>query len=587
MSEDLERIKEARRAWEEGPLAKALKRFPYMDKDSCRFYTPLDIEPFDFLEKVGFPGTYPFTAGTFPVEPMAGLTRLASLAGGKGEIPGAGGQTRAAIYSGYGTPEDTRDYYKGLIEQGSRGGPNLAFDLPTQCGYDSDHPLAEGEVGKVGVCVDTLADFETIYEPYRGDLDLDRIASNFTINAPANVIIAMYAALAEKRGIPLEKLRATPQNDILKEYIARGTYIFPPRHALRLFRDSLVFITRHMPNVNITSIGGYHIREAGATREQDLAFSMAIAIEYLRVGVEAGLQVDEFAPRFTFNAFGGSMEMLKEIAFQRAARRMYARILKERFGARDERSMRIRQALGAHIGPSSTTLQRPLNNLTRAVIGAVASALSGGRPLPFPPYDEPLGLGWSVEALQLAQDAGRIIACEARLLEYADPFAGSYCMEALTDEIESAAWKELEKIEGMGGAVAAIENGYMQREIARSAYERQRAVERGERLVVGVNCFTGEHELEVTTNRLVPNPYDPERRERAEERQKARLAEIKSSRDSREVARLLRELKALAEREEENLLPHLVECVKAYVTEGEICDVLREVFGEYQAASPF
>ena len=586
MSEDLERIKEARKAWEEGPLAKALKKFPYLNAESARFYSPDALEGFDFLEKVGFPGTYPYTAGTFPIEPMAGLARLASMAG-KGEIPGAGGQTRAAIYSGYGTPEDTRDYYKGLLEQGGRGGPNLAFDLPTQCGYDSDDPLAEGEVGKVGVCVDTLADFEIIYEPYRGDLDLDNIASNFTINAPANVIIAMYAALAEKRGAPLEKLRATPQNDILKEYIARGTYIFPPKHALRMFRDSLVFLTRNMPNVNITSIGGYHIREAGATREQDLAFSMANAIAYLQVGVDAGFHVDEFAPRFTFNAFGGSMELLKEVAFQRAARRMYARILKERFGAKDPRSMRIRQAIGAHIGPSSTTLQRPLNNLTRAVIGAVASVLSGGRPLPFPPYDEPLGLGWSMEALQLAQDAGRIIACEARLLEYTDPFAGSYCMESLTDEIENAAWEELEKIEKMGGAVAAIENGYMQREVSRSAYERQRAMERGERLMVGVNCFTGENELEVTTNRLVANPYDPEKRERAEEKQKARLQEIKRQRDGREVSRLLKELESLARKEEENLIPHLVECVKAYVTEGEICGVLRQVFGEYKAISPF
>ncbi len=586
MKDDLEKIKEAREAWEEGPLAKALQRFPYLNAESARFFSPADLEDFHFLEKVGFPGTYPYTAGAFPIEPMAGLARLASMAG-TGGIPGAGGQTRAAIYSGYGTPEDTRDYYRGLLDKGGRGGPNLAFDLPTQCGYDSDDPLSEGEVGKVGVCLDTLADFEIIYEPYRGDLDLDNIASNFTINAPANIVIAMYAALAEKRGIPLDKLRATPQNDILKEYIARGTYIFPPRHALRMFRDSLVFMCRNMSNINITSIGGYHIREAGATREQDLAFSMANAIAYLQVGVDAGLQVDEFAPRFTFNAFGGSMELLKEVAFQRAARRMYARILSERFGAKDPRSMRIRQAIGAHIGPSSTTLQRPLNNLTRAVIGAVASVLSGGRPLPFPPYDEPLGLGWSVEALQLAQDAGKIIACEARLLEFTDPFAGSYCMESLTDDIEDAAWEELVKIEKQGGAVAAIENGYMQREVSRSAYERQRAMESGERLVVGVNCFTGENELEVSTNRLVPNPYDPEKREQAEEKQKARLAELKRKRDGKEVARLLDELESLAKKEDENLLPHLVECVKAYVTEGEICGVLREVFGEYKAASPF
>lgn len=583
MSEDLEKIRSAKKKWEEGPLQESLKRYPYLTPETCRFYTPLDIEGFDFLEKVGFPGAYPFTAGAFPVEPLAGMARFAAMATG-GTLPAAMGQTRAATYSGYGTPEHTRDYYKNLISRGGRGGPNLAFDLPTQCGYDSDNPLVEGEVGKVGVCVDTLRDFEIIYEPYRGDLDLDKIASNFTINAPANVIIAMYVALAEKRGIPIEKLRATPQNDILKEYVARGTYIFPPRPALRLFRDSLVFITKYLPNVNITSMGGYHIREAGATREQDLAFSMAIAVEYVQSGLDAGLKVDEFAPRFTFNAFGGSMEILKEIAFQRAARRMYARIMKERFGAQDPRSMRIRQPIGVHIGPSSTTRQRPLNNLSRAVIGAVAAALSGATPVPFPPYDEPLGLGWSLEALQLAQDAGRIITCEARLLEYTDPFAGSYCMEALTDEIEEAAWKEFEKIQRMGGAVAAIENGYMQREISKSAYEKRRSIERGETLIVGVNCFTGEQELEVETNRLVPHPYDPEKRDRAEEEQKAKLAEIKRERDGREVSRLLNELQDRARKEDENLIPILIECVKAYATEGEICDVLREVFGVYEPA---
>ncbi len=584
MNEDLTRIAEARKAWEEGPLQEALKRYPYVQPDTCRFYTPLDVKDFSFLEKVGFPGEYPFTAGAFPVEPLAGMAKFAAMAT-KGGLPAAMGQTRAATYSGYGTPENTRDYYKGLLDRGGRAGPNLAFDLPTQCGYDSDDPLVEGEVGKVGVCVDTLRDFEIIYEPYQGDLDLDNIASNFTINAPADIIIAMYFALAEKRGIPLNKLRATPQNDILKEYIARGTYIFPPAPALRLFRDSLVFIAKNVPNMNITSIGGYHIREAGATREQDLAFSMAIAVAYLQAGVDAGLQVDEFAPRFTFNAFGGSMEILKEIAFQRAARRMYARILKERFGAKDPRSMRIRQPIGVHIGPSSTTLQRPLNNLTRAVIGAVAAALSGSTPVPFPPYDEPLGLGWSMEALQLAQDAGRIITCESKLLEYTDPFAGSYCMEALTDEIENAATAEFEKIEKMGGAVAAIENGYMQKEISRSAYEKRKRIENGETLVVGVNCFTGEQELEVTTNRLVAHPYDPEKRERAEEEQKRKLAELKRTRDSNQVARLLKELENQARNEEQNLIPILIECAKAYVTEGEMCNVLREVFGEYQPVS--
>ena len=274
--------------------------------------------------------------------------------------------------------------------------------------------------------------------------------------------------------------------------------------------------------------------------------------------------------------------LLKEVAFQRAARRMYARILKERFGARDPRSMRIRQAIGAHIGPSSTTLQRPLNNLTRAVIGAVASVLSGGRPLPFPPYDEPLGLGWSMEALQLAQDAGRIIACEARLLEYTDPFAGSYCMESLTDEIENAAWEELEKIEKMGGAVAAIENGYMQREVSRSAYERQRAMERGERLVVGVNCFTGPLEQDVRINTDVEPTYDPARMATAEERQVAKLKALKRERDNKTAASCLNTLKDHAKDENRNLMPDICDCVENDCTLQEICDVMREVFGVYQ-----
>ncbi len=580
MTDRNEEIRKKEAEWKEGPVAKALGRFPLLSECPSRFYTPLDAgDDFDFLEKVGFPGQYPYTAGVYPFDPMAGLSKFAAMA------PAGAATTRAALYSGYGKPEDTRDYYKGLIERGGKEGPNLAMDLPTQCGYDSDNPLIAGEVGKVGVAIDTLRDLEVIYEPYQGDLNLDRIASNFTINAPAIYLIAMYAALAQKRGIPLDKLRATPQNDILKEYIARGTYIFPPKHGMRLFRDTLVFLNENMPRVNITSMGGYHIREAGATRTQDLAYSMAIAIAYVDEGVGAGLDVDSFAPRFTFNAFGGSMEFLREIAFQRAARRMYAGIMKERFGAKDPRSMIIRQPIAAHIGPSDTTKQRPLNNLTRAVMGAIMGALSGGTAAPFPPYDEPLGLGWSLEAQQLMRDAGRILICEAGLLDVEDPFAGSYCIEALTDEIESAARDELKKVEAMGGAVAAIDNGYMQRQIAKSAYESQKAVSAGEKLVVGVNCFTGDDELEVETTRLVPHPYDPDKRERAEEEQIAALRKVKSDRNDEDVTRLLGELERQARLDDGALTPHLIECAKAYVTIQEVCDVFRKVFGEYEAAS--
>ncbi len=462
------KIQMEKQKWEEKTLRPALDRFKLKEAPT-RFYSPLDVEEsFDFLGKVGFPGQYPFTAGTFPTFPYQTGER------GAGSIAQAKGLVRAGRYSGYGAPEDTRDYYLHMKKLGSRSGPNIAFDLPTQCGYDSDNPVASGEVGRVGVAVDTLRDMEVIFEAFSGENDIDRTASNFTINAPANIIMAMYLALADKRGISWSKLRATPQNEILKEYIARGTYIFPPRHAMRMFRDSLVFFAKNLPNVNITSMGGFHIREAGATREQDLAFSMAIGAAYLQEGVNAGLKVDDFAPRFSFNAFGGSMEFFKEIAFHRAARRMWAKILKEKFGAKNERSMLLRMASTAHCGRVNCTVQRPLNNLTRSVVGGIAAALAGGPPNCNPPFGEPMGLGWSLEAIQLSEDAARILQHEARLVDVTDPLAGSYYVEALTDELENASWAEFDKIQNMGGAVAAVENGYLPREVARSAYERQK-----------------------------------------------------------------------------------------------------------------
>lgn len=343
-----------------------------------------------------------------------------------------------------------------------------------------------------------------------------------------------------------------------------------------------MFFNKHCPGINITSIGGYHIREAGATREQDLGFGMAIGIAYLQEGINAGLDIDSFAPRFTFNAFGGSMEFFKEIAFHRAARKMWARILKEKFGAKRPESMRIRVPVTAMVGPSSTTKQRALNNLTRAVVGGIASTLSGGPPAVFPPYDEALGLGWSMEARQLTQDAMRILALEAKMCDVIDPLAGSYYVESLTKEIEEAAWEELKKIEDMGGAVAAIESGYMQKEVARCAAERQSRIEKGEDLIVGVNCFTDEIELDVQTSKLVENPYSPEKRQMAEEKQIAKLTELKKTRNNSEVSRLLKELKEAAKDESKNLMPLFIECAKADVTEQEQCDVLREVFGEWQ-----
>lgn len=576
MAENRKLLMKAVKQWEETVLKPRLKRFNLQESPTT-FYTPISVQNGGFLEKIGFPGQYPFTAGNNPFDFWRAYAETAARMGFRPDWGGAG---QVGKYGGFGTPADYRDYLLRMHSMGRRGGPNIAFDLATQCGYDSDSPYAEGEVGRVGVAVDTLRDFAVIYEAYTGDLDIDKVPSNFTINAPAAVIIAMYAALAKKRGIDPARLRGTPQNDILKEFIARGTYIYPPRQSMRLFRDTCVFCCRHMPALNINSIGGYHIREAGATRTQDLAFSMANGIAYVEAGIEGGLTVDEFAPAFTFNAFGGSMEIYHEIAFQRAARRVWSRIMKERFGAKDPRSMMIRQPITAHIGCSSTTLQRPLNNLARAVIGGMAAGMSGGIPGAFPPFDEPLGLGHSLEAVQLQLDATRIMIYEAKVADVCDPWAGSYFMESLTDEIEEAAGVEMEKIEKMGGAVAAIENGYMQRSVARSAYERQKRIEAQKEFVVGVNCFTGQAEIEISVNRAVEATYDPELMKTAEERQKADLKAFKRERNGKAVLSALKTLADKASDDGVNLMPHIIGCVENDCTLQEICDTLRGVFGE-------
>ena len=494
------------------------------------------------------------------------------------------GTSGAGKYAGFGTAEDYRDYLIAMHSMGRKGAPNMAIDLPTQCGYDSDDEHAVGEVGRIGVAIDSLKDFEIIYEPYQGELDLDKIASNFTINAPAIIIIAMYAALAEKRGIPFKKLRGTPQNDILKEYVGRGTYIFPPRPALRLFRDTLVFCNENMPKFNITSIGGYHMREAGANRVQDLAFSLTIGAAYLQEGVNAGKDIDSFAPRFTFNGFGGSMEIYKEIAFHRASRRMWARMLKERFGAKNPRSMMVRQLSTASIGVSSTQLQRPLNNLTRSVVGGIAAGMSNGIPSTFPPFDEPLGLGHSFEAQQLSYDASRILIYECKLGEVLDPWAGSYFMETMTNEIEAEAEKEYKKIEDMGGAVSAIENGHMQRIVAQGAYKIQKAMENKEKFVVGVNCFNSPTELDVQVKLNVEEVYSAERKASAEQRQIENIKILKKERDGKAVASNLESLRKTAADESKSVMPDVYECVKSYATVQEICDVLRDVFGEAKPA---
>ncbi|MFH1484466.1 MAG: methylmalonyl-CoA mutase family protein [Chloroflexota bacterium] len=562
--DDLSEIQRRRKAWEGGALRRSLERFGVKESPN-RFYTPLDARDHDFLCDVGFPGEYPFTSG----ETAVAIEESAFK--------------KPKIYAGYGIAEDTRDYYKSMLATGRGESPHMAFDLPTQCGYDSEALLARGEVGKTGVAVDSLRDFEIIYEAYQGEHDLDKIYSSWVINAPANIILAMYIAIAEKRNIHLSKLACVPQNDILKEYVARGTYIFPPRPSMRLVRDTITFCTRHMPLTSPVMVSGVHIREAGATAPQVLAFTFANGIAYAQAGIDAGLDIDDFAHNLTFLHLGGSMEMFQEIALQRAGRRMWAKIMRERFGAKKPESWVSRVFRGAIIGNSCTTAQRPLNNLTRTIIGGIASALSGGGGEVHPGFDEPLGLGYSLEGRQLMRDAERIIRYEAKLCEVIDPLAGSYYVEALTDKIESEAWDILRRIDEMGGAVTAIENGYMGREIARSAYDYQRKLEKGEEIRVAVNEFLGPNELEVMPTRLVPHPYDPAKREDAERRQIANTVKLKRERDNSQVERTLKRLHDTARDESANIVPPILEAVRAYATLGEMCDVMREVFGEYSA----
>jgi methylmalonyl-CoA mutase, N-terminal domain len=576
-NEKLAEIERLRQEWERGTLAAALKRFGVSESTS-KYYTPADVGEFDFLEKVGFPGEYPFTAGIYATAaPGAGPTR-------GGHIASGGGLIRAGRYSGYGTPEDTRDYYRFMISKGQRTGPNLAFHLPTQCGYDSDNPISMGEVGKVGVAVDSFKDFETIYEAFTGDLDLDKIASNWTINAPADIIIAMYIALADKRGIPRNQLRGTPQNDILKEFESRGTYIYPPKPSMRLIKDIVVYCTENVPLMNTLSIPGVHLREAGANREQTLGFTLANGIAYVQLGIDAGLDVDKFIQRYSFAGLGGSMEPFKEIALNRASRRIWAKIMKERFKAKNPRSWIFRNIVSIAQGSAGVfTVQRPLNNLVRSVIGGLITSLSSGTVAVEPPYDETLELGPSMEAQQLLLDTARILQYESRLTEVTDPLAGSYYIESLTDEFEEKTWKIINEIDSMGGMVAAVESGYIQSEIARSAYQMQRDIENKERIVVGVNAFTDKEEMEVIPPRMVPHPYDPVKRMAAEQRQLASLAVLKKERDNQQVQKSLVRLKEAALDEKNNHIPVLLEAVKSYATVGEMCNVFREVFGEYKA----
>ena len=570
--EVIEEIKEAKKKWEEGPLKKILERYK-LKESPTKFYTPLDLKNFDFVKDVGFPGGNPFVAGKYPINAV-------QIGMGKGSTSGAQAKfKRAGRYSGFGTPEDTRDFYIDAREKGFRvGGPNLACDLPTQIGRDSDDEFSEGEVGKVGCAIDSLRDFEILYEAFTGDMDLDKISSNWTVNGSTNFFVAMYVALAQKRGIPLDKLQGTPQNDILKEYVARGTQIFPAKPSMRMTRDTMTFCTEHMPKFNVISICGYHIREFGASRIQTMAFTLSNAIAYYQLGIDAGIDIDKFARRMSWLNFGGGMEVLKELSARRAVRRVWANIMRDRLKSKDPRNWIIREVGGILCGFWTATKNRPLNNVVRGALSGAFSALIGDSPYSGPPYDEALGLGHSLEAQQLEEDSARIIMEEARLCDVYDPFAGSYYIESLTSKYEEEIIKTIEEIDKMGGAVEAIESGWMKNEMIKSSDEWRTGMEDGTNVQVAVNKYTDPEEIEVTTPRT--GQYEASKRENVEERKIEGLKELRKNRDNEKVQACLKRVREAAEDESVNLIPVFVEAVKEYATIGEVYDELREVFGE-------
>jgi methylmalonyl-CoA mutase N-terminal domain/subunit len=469
-------------------------------------------------------------------------------------------------YAGYGTARESNLRYRYLIEQGTTG-LSVAFDLPTQMGFDSDHPLASGEVGRTGVAVASLADMECLFE----GIALNRVSTSMTINSTAAILLAYYALVAKRQGADIRTLSGTIQNDILKEYIARGTYIYPPRPAMRIVTDVLAWAGREMPEWNTISISGYHLREAGSTAVQEVAFTMADAIAYVEAALEAGLEVDAFAPRLSF-FFSAHSDFLEEIAKFRAARRLYARIMRERFGARDPRSTMLR--FHTQTAGSTLTAQQPDVNLVRTAIEALAAVLGGTQSLHTNSRDEALSLP-AEESARLALRTQQIIAYESGVTNTADPVGGSYHIEKLTDAIERGAREYLERIEEMGGTLRAIESGYPQREIQDAAYAYQQAVDRGERVVVGVNRFRDGGEHPIPTFRLDPA---------VEASQIERLRQVRASRDAARVRKELERL-AGAARGTENLMPFILDAAAAYATVGEISDALRSVFGEYRDAA--
>jgi len=542
----MSKISKAREEWK--------KKVKEYTKDRQESFTTLSGEPVDilytpeedhdYLEKLGFPGEYPFTRGVYLNMYRGKLWTMRQ-------------------FSGFGTAEDTNKRYKFLLERGQTG-LSVAFHLPTIYGRDSDHPLSKGEVGKCGVAVDTLRDMEIIFD----GIPLDKISTSMTINAPAAILLAMYIVVGEKQGVPSEILRGTIQNDILKEYIAQKSWIFPPEPSMRIITDIMEYCAKHVPKWNTISISGYHIREAGSTAVQELAFTLADGFAYVDAGIKAGLDVDIFAPRLSF-FFNSHLDFFEEIAKYRAARRIWAREMRNKYGAKDPRSWLMR--FHTQTAGCSLMAQQPENNIIRTAFEALAAVLGGTQSLHTNSMDETYALP-AEKAVKIALRTQQIIAYETGVANTIDPLGGSYYVEALTDKMEEKAYEYFDKIEAFGGVIPAIEKGFFQREIANAAYRYQKQIEEREKIIVGVNEFVEEQEPEIEILKIEPE---------VEEQQIARLKEVRKERNTSKVKEALKNLRSAATNGD-NLMPRFLECVRAYATIGEMIDTLREEFGEYK-----
>lgn len=556
MNTQQEIIKNSLEKWEETKVKKTLNRFPERkeqfildtDEEVKRLYTPLDVNV-DYEQELGYPGQYPFTRG---VQPTMYRGKLWTM----------------RMYAGFATAEESNERYKYLIEQGSKG-LSVAFDLPTQLGYDSDENICKGEVGKVGVAIDSLGDMEVLFK----DIPLDKVSTSMTINAPSSVLLAMYIAVAKNQGVSVDKLRGTIQNDILKEYVARGTYIFPVQPSMRLTTDIFEYCSKELPNWNTISISGYHIREAGANAIQEVAFTLANGIAYVNAAINAGLDVDDFAPRLSF-FFASHNNLLEEVSKFRAARRLWAKIMKERFNATNPKSCMLK--FHTQTAGSTLTAQQPDNNIMRVTMQALAAVLGGTQSLHTNSRDEALSLP-TEDSVTIALRTQQIIGEESGVCETIDPLAGSYYVESLTDQIEKEAMKIIENIDSMGGSPKAIENGYIQEVIMKSAYKYQQKIENKEKIIVGVNKYISQ-EQEIKGLLKVD--------EVAEKTQISKLNKFKQSRDNKKTTAALEKLRTACNTND-NMMPYIIEAVESYATLGEICKVMRDEFGEYVQGDVF